>query len=1066
MTPLSTGPICFVMPYIDRRAVGRAPSGDWWAHGQGHPALRTADGWLALDRFRAAMGFHFWEGDLYGEDWSWRHGLASPVLAGDGYSLANGRLLSPVGDGLEAPSSSPVGSLRREYPIAFIYRTFILADPAGQPTIQPSSIWAGQRDQGTMFHGYPSDFPEGLLDELNGLGHPYFENWVYNKVHLPTSERGIPSDDALVGQYLDDNIPGLLSPVWGSYGYKADYTTFCPSPTPVGPTPDAAAGPDDTTLFDISVRGVYNSYSRALEETFTSLNLGEHCLPNYYMMFYVPSQDSTNTVEMPTIYQRQIDLAQAANWGHGPADEGGADPNGVPSLDQPASFYQELNAAYAALRDNGESRGTTISEVTAAMEKYKVIVVRPRAHSEITSPGSDINNQFKIDTLPYYIDIQYNDNGADVAPLTHPPSLFNPSGDFIYERVSSFFRRWGMYDILMDLIVEGDTGARSTPVNPSSSEILPDNSVEFGIFADSGDTTYVNLTWIIRQLGRSNLWNDGDPATEPAGGLPGASSSWPKMDLPTGYTDAFLSIQPGADPDADATGVYLDKPSFWTGRSPFPGPTPPATGVYNDAISATLGETTNLAAATPGIIAFSQFAQFDSMKDDLRTLIVNLQRTPAELFEGVGCYSETVAYKIEKYRVHPSTGNRTNVQTFYIPCMPNPADDSCSFRYIDTQVIYGFEYVYDIHPIKIVVGTVYGYADVNVSTTATKGNGRALGNALGFYEDLAGPGGMPGPHNANRWSTWMDDYLRDNEDTSDASMHRGSFVLAHPSLDGILCGLGENEIPFTESYKSGIRLNEQDVQPFIKERVSLQLRPGDGVDKNEDGGAIAEALGAWKPAVPYVMTEAEETWCIFNDAMDVDEECFVAGTKVAAIIDGQIQLVNIEDLQSGDLVMSYNLVSRSTEAKSIVRTSSPIHSDIVEFGFSNGTTTQHTYDHPYYVENKGWSSYTPEKTIETYKNPELENTSRIEIGDRCRLISGELVTLVAITEVFSGPTQTYNIVVEDNHNYFADEILVHNKTVEGTPGPGPGDPDDPPMGGEQGPEDDDTDPDDQRMLED
>jgi hypothetical protein len=161
-------------------------------------------------------------------------------------------------------------------------------------------------------------------------------------------------------------------------------------------------------------------------------------------------------------------------------------------------------------------------------------------------------------------------------------------------------------------------------------------------------------------------------------------------------------------------------------------------------------------------------------------------------------------------------------------------------------------------------------------------------------------------------------------------------------------------------------------------------------------------------------------------------ECFVAGTKISVFIKDKIQYKNIEDVVAGDLVLTYNLSINRTEIKPVINTVSPLHSDIIEFTFNNGTSTRHTYDHPYFVVNKGWSSYAPEKTRDRYGkvSPDLLETLAIEIGDFCINEDNSISELTGMKVInYDVPIITYNIHVADNTNYFADGILVHNKVT-------------------------------------
>jgi hypothetical protein len=192
-----------------------------------------------------------------------------------------------------------------------------------------------------------------------------------------------------------------------------------------------------------------------------------------------------------------------------------------------------------------------------------------------------------------------------------------------------------------------------------------------------------------------------------------------------------------------------------------------------------------------------------------------------------------------------------------------------------------------------------------------------------------------------------------------------------------------------------------------------------------DGGEVAgqDAAGEVHEAVE----NSEESAATGDAPAGV---CFVAGTMISVPgPDNTIESIKIEDIKAGDLVVSYNLETQETEAKSVLELMQPLHSDIVEFVFSNGVKTQHTYDHPYYVVGKGWTSYKPDLTIARYKTTDLEGTCLIEVGDRCITDSGDTITLTEINEIVTGDIPTYNFTVSDNRNYFADGVLVHNKML-------------------------------------
>ena len=60
-------------------------------------------------------------------------------------------------------------------------------------------------------------------------------------------------------------------------------------------------------------------------------------------------------------------------------------------------------------------------------------------------------------------------------------------------------------------------------------------------------------------------------------------------------------------------------------------------------------------------------------------------------------------------------------------------------------------------------------------------------------------------------------------------------------------------------------------------------------------------------------------------------------------------LKNIEDIEVGDSILSYNLETASTQADEVLELHSPINNNMIRMAFSDGTVILSTFDHPYYV---------------------------------------------------------------------------------------------------------------------
>ena len=142
-------------------------------------------------------------------------------------------------------------------------------------------------------------------------------------------------------------------------------------------------------------------------------------------------------------------------------------------------------------------------------------------------------------------------------------------------------------------------------------------------------------------------------------------------------------------------------------------------------------------------------------------------------------------------------------------------------------------------------------------------------------------------------------------------------------------------------------------------------------------------------------------------------KCFVAGTKIKTE-DGD---KNIEDIEVGDRVYSYNPETGEEGYKTVKRTFIKESDEIVHVTISNSdksesVTIDATPGHPFYVVGYGF-----------------KYASELKIGDKLRSVSGDIYE-VTDTEVehFGIPIKVYNFEVEDWHTYAVSEVgvVVHN----------------------------------------
>ena len=171
-------------------------------------------------------------------------------------------------------------------------------------------------------------------------------------------------------------------------------------------------------------------------------------------------------------------------------------------------------------------------------------------------------------------------------------------------------------------------------------------------------------------------------------------------------------------------------------------------------------------------------------------------------------------------------------------------------------------------------------------------------------------------------------------------------------------------------------------------------------------------------------TQVQHGWAVMSSSIgsmnsnriaisgyDNSPGCFVAGTEIA-LANGDTK--NIEDIISGEELITWNESKQTTEVGTVGGL------DVIEnvgmvivLDFDNGSTLKVTEHHPFYHidgENVG-----------------LIDAAELREGFEVYQLNGEKAKVVSTKEE-QGLYTVYNITnVSGNHNYYTNEILVHNK---------------------------------------
>lgn len=133
-------------------------------------------------------------------------------------------------------------------------------------------------------------------------------------------------------------------------------------------------------------------------------------------------------------------------------------------------------------------------------------------------------------------------------------------------------------------------------------------------------------------------------------------------------------------------------------------------------------------------------------------------------------------------------------------------------------------------------------------------------------------------------------------------------------------------------------------------------------------------------------------------------QCFLGGTKVS-MADGSYK--NIEDVKIGDFVKVYDENTGTIVSNKVTKV---FHHEAKEM------------DGSYLIINHKLR-VTPNHLI--FVNGEWKSAGKIEIGDTLMDINKNTILVNSIERIY-GKVPTFNLEVENHHNYFADNILVHN----------------------------------------
>ena len=139
-------------------------------------------------------------------------------------------------------------------------------------------------------------------------------------------------------------------------------------------------------------------------------------------------------------------------------------------------------------------------------------------------------------------------------------------------------------------------------------------------------------------------------------------------------------------------------------------------------------------------------------------------------------------------------------------------------------------------------------------------------------------------------------------------------------------------------------------------------------------------------------------------------------------------LINVNKLNIGDLVKSYNFETQQVEEVPILDIKKPTHENLIKVTLDNSNRGDDwkqeiilTTDHPIYTKDGTMVSDNPELTKSRYN---IEST-KLKVNDLVMVLGKYYANVINIEE-FKGEHNTYTILTK-NDNFYADGVLVSSE---------------------------------------
>ena len=155
---------------------------------------------------------------------------------------------------------------------------------------------------------------------------------------------------------------------------------------------------------------------------------------------------------------------------------------------------------------------------------------------------------------------------------------------------------------------------------------------------------------------------------------------------------------------------------------------------------------------------------------------------------------------------------------------------------------------------------------------------------------------------------------------------------------------------------------------------------------------------------------------IYFDGLDV--HCFSKGTK---ILMADNTLKNIELIQEGDMVKSYDFENKNLKNAKVAKLITASHASLLRLKFAD-TEIITTPDHPFWTDKNVWAAVNAEQSNNNYIQKTKVET--LKVGDKVFIPENNSFSIIIDIENIELQQLTYSIALSESDNFIANGLLV------------------------------------------